>query len=390
MKHWPIKPLGELLKVQNGFAFKSELFNEDGRGLPIIRIRDLERGFSETFYDGEHDAAFEVKNGDFLIGMDGEFRCYRWWGGKALLNQRVCRLQGFSPNLNAGYVFYGINDHLREIENNTAFVTVKHLSSKQIASIEMRVPPLAEQERIVKLLEEADGLRKLRAQVDRRTAALVPALFHELFGDPASRNWMECGFGDTKVMEIIDGDRGTNYPKKTNFRESGFCLFLTTSNVRNGVFDFTKCDFITSDKDSALRKGKLARGDVILTTRGTLGNSAHYDTAVPYENVRINSGMVILRTNPELLLPEYLLVILNSDGFTSQVEMMTSGSAQPQLPINRLSHIKFALPPLPLQMEFAQRVAEIREMEMVQAKSRERLEALFQSMLHRAFNGELT
>src|SRR5712671_4148551 len=117
MKRWPTKPLGELLKVQNGFAFKSELFNEDGKGLPIIRIRDLSRGFSETFYDGEHDPAFEINKGDFLVGMDGEFRCHRWQSGTALLNQRVCRLQNFNCNLNSSYVFYGINEHLHLIED---------------------------------------------------------------------------------------------------------------------------------------------------------------------------------------------------------------------------------------------------------------------------------
>jgi type I restriction enzyme S subunit len=58
-------------------------------------------------------------------------------------------------------------------------------------------------------------------------------------------------------MEIIDGDRGTNYPKKTDFRESGHCLFLNTSNVRKGAFDFSECDFITREKDGALRKGVL-------------------------------------------------------------------------------------------------------------------------------------
>jgi type I restriction enzyme S subunit len=99
--------------------------------------------------------------------------------------------------------------------------------------------------------------------------------------------------------------------------------------------------------------------------------------------------MVILRANSTLLLPEYLLVILNSDGFANQVSAMTSGSAQPQLPINRLSKIKFILPPLALQKEFAARVAEIRAMEAEQAASRHRLENLFHSMLHRAFRGEL-
>jgi type I restriction enzyme, S subunit len=94
-------------------------------------------------------------------------------------------------------------------------------------------------------------------------------------------------------------------------------------------------------------------------------------------------------TNPILLLPEFLLVILNSDEFANQVSAMTSGSAQPQLPINRLSKIEFVLPPIALQKGFTQRVTEIRVMQAEQAASRQRLDDLFQSMLHRAFNGEL-
>jgi type I restriction enzyme S subunit len=238
-------------------------------------------------------------------------------------------------------------------------------------------------------LDDADELRKMRAHADQRTVAVLPALFHEMVGDPDSKSWKMRTFGDTEVMDIIDGDRGVNYPKKTDFLDSGYCLFLNTSNVRQGTFDFSKCDFITREKDSALHKGKLRRGDVILTTRGTLGNSAHYDNDVVHEHIRINSGMVILRTNPALLLPEYLLVILNSDGFMNQVNALTSGSAQPQLPINRLSQIMFLLPPLPLQKDFAQRAGEICEVKAQQAASRQRSEALFQSMLHRAFEGSL-
>jgi type I restriction enzyme S subunit len=389
MKSWPIKSLGNLLRIQNGFAFESERFNDAKRGLPIIRIRDLARSYSETFYDGEHDAAYEVNDGDFLIGMDGEFRCYRWHGGKALLNQRVCRLQGFDAELNSRYVFYGINQHLSEIEANTSFVTVKHLSSKQIAKIKMPVPPPAEQERLVKLLDEVAELRKLRSQADRRTEALIPALHQEMFAHLESKDWSHHRFGDTSILNIIDGDRGNNYPKKTDFRKEGHCLFLNTSNVREGAFNFSKCDFVTREKDAALRKGKLQRGDVILTTRGTIGNSAHYGREIKYENMRINSGMVILRVNTAKVLPEYLLLIINSDEFVSQVKAMTSGSAQPQLPINRLSHMKLILPPVPLQTQLVQRVTEIRELEAKQSGSSRRLDDLFQSLLYRAFNGDL-
>jgi type I restriction enzyme S subunit len=278
MKRWPTKPLGELLSVQNGFAFKSELFNEDGKGLPIIRIRDLARGFSEAFYDGEHDPAFEVENGDFLIGMDGEFRCYRWRGGKALLNQRVCRLRNFSHDLSPGYVFYGINDHLQEIEDNTAFVTVKHLSSKQIASIEMSVPPLAEQGRIVKLLDEADELRKLRAQADRRTADLIPAIFHEMFGENAKKPHVRV-----KLEQIAEVVSGVAKGRKFNGRLPIEVPYLRVANVQAGHLDLSEIKTIQALPEE-VEELALRKGDVLLTEGGDfdkLGRGAMLEQDLP-------------------------------------------------------------------------------------------------------------
>jgi type I restriction enzyme S subunit len=85
--------------------------------------------------------------------MDGEFRCYEWQGEPALLNQRVCRLRGFDKSLESRFLFYGINKFLKDIEDVTGYTTVKHLSSKSILAIEMPVPPLDEQKRIVARLD---------------------------------------------------------------------------------------------------------------------------------------------------------------------------------------------------------------------------------------------
>ena len=76
---WEVKPLGDLLTFQNGRAFKSKLFGDDG--MPLIGIRDLSNGFeTQTRYSGEYDEDFVVNAGDVLVGMDGEFRCYEWKG----------------------------------------------------------------------------------------------------------------------------------------------------------------------------------------------------------------------------------------------------------------------------------------------------------------------
>jgi type I restriction enzyme S subunit len=87
----------------------------------------------------------------------------------------------------------------------------------------------------------------------------------------------------------------------------------------------------------------------VLTTRGTLGNVAYYGNGIDFDHVRINSGMVIFRTEQTLLLPEFLYGYLRSPSFESQVEQRRSGVAQPQLPIRDISKIRMPLPPLNVQ-----------------------------------------
>ena len=152
-------------------------------------------------------------------------------------------------------------------------------------------------------------------------------------------------------LDIIDGDRGKNYPSHNEFSNNGHCLFLSTKNVCVDGFDFSECQFISKERDGLLRKGKLQRNDLVLTTRGTVGNIAFYSNAVPYENIRINSGMVVIRPKADQLYPRfnyYLFRYLKNDFFS-----FISGSAQPQLPIKDLNKMEVNLPPLSEQKTIA-------------------------------------
>lgn len=157
-------------------------------------------------------------------------------------------------------------------------------------------------------------------------------------------NWQVMSFKDAP-LEIIDGDRGTNYPSQHEFSPNGYCLFLNAGNVTKNGFAFVNCAFVTREKDDVLRKGKLIRNDVVLTTRGTVGNTAYYNDGVPFENVRINSGMVILRARPAALDPLYLYLFVRSAFFQTQVSSLLTGSAQPQLPIRDINKIEIPIPP---------------------------------------------
>ena len=151
-KHWKIEKLGYHISILSGFPFKSELF-DPFEGFPILRIRDITSGKCETFYKGEYDKSQIVSNNDLLVGMDGDFTL-RWWeNGDVLLNQRCCCLKTNNTLLKR-FLFYFLPENLKIVNDLTYFTTVKHLSNDDIKRIKISLPPLPEQEEIVKYLDD--------------------------------------------------------------------------------------------------------------------------------------------------------------------------------------------------------------------------------------------
>ena len=163
--------------------------------------------------------------------------------------------------------------------------------------------------------------------------------------------WKEYKLRDID-LEVIDGDRGKNYPHQNEFLESGFCLFLSAKNVTKSGFSFIENQYISQEKDSLLNNGKLKRGDIVITTRGTVGNVAIFSDKIPYNNIRINSGMLIIRCG-KTINNFYLYHVLRSELFYNQILSIQSGSAQPQLPKSHFLNMMINLPPLPTQQKIA-------------------------------------
>ena len=191
---------------------------------------------------------------------------------------------------------------------------------------------------------------------------------------------------ESSPIQIIDGDRGANYPKQEEFFEDEYCVFLNTSNVTKQGFNFSKTQFITKEKDILLRKGKLKRFDIVLTTRGTVGNIAYYNENIPYENIRINSGMVIFRnSNSDVVSTKYFYQFLKSNLFLDQVCSFSSGSAQPQLPIGDLKLIEFPIPPLQTQHRIAEILSALDDKIELNRQTNATLEAVAQAIFKEWF-----
>lgn len=137
-------------------------------------------------------------------------------------------------------------------------------------------------------------------------------------------------------LKIVDGDRGTNYPKKTDFKNEGYCLFLNAGNITKTGFNDSRCEFITKEKSESLGKGLVQENDIILTTRGSVGNFVHINAKIikKYPIIRVNSGMIIIRNTNYDISTEYLYYLLNSNVFSKEIDKSISGGVLKQLPIN--------------------------------------------------------
>ena len=165
----------------------------------------------------------------------------------------------------------------------------------------------------------------------------------------------KIGTIEANGIEVIDGDRGESYPSGTDFADDGYCLFLNAKNVTKTGFAFDECQFILQEKHEKLRNGHLNRDDIVLTTRGTVGNIAHYSGDIPFDCIRINSGMVIIRNqNHGLFNTEFLYALFRSHIIRKQIEALAFGSAQSQLTVKIIKQLKVPIPPLSEQRKIAE------------------------------------
>lgn len=196
--------------------------------------------------------------------------------------------------------------------------------------------------------------------------------------------WEQKTIGSSGV-KVVDGDRGKEYPKSTEFRSSGYCLFLSAKNVTDDGFKFSEAQFISEERHKKLRKGQVLKDSLVLTTRGTVGNFAFFDDSIPYDVIRINSGMVILDAGTSKFKPEFLYAMCRSRLIGKQIERYAFGSAQPQLTVKLINSINVPVPPLPEQTKIAQILSTwdkaIATTEQLLSNSQQQKKALMQQLL---------
>ena len=339
LSNFPIVPLGEVAEVTAGQSPPGKSYNDAGDGTPFYQGKTE---FGQMFIGEPTKWTTEPQRfadaGDILMSVRAPVGPVNFVIQKICIGRGLAAIKPIENKVHPTYVFYLLRSLEADITGNTGAVFAS-INKSDIKKIEFPLPPLEVQRQIV---TEIEGYQKV---IDGARSVIENYRPHIRI-DPG---WPMVTFA-IAPFEIIDGDRGINYPKKEDFSSLGHCIFLNTKNVLSDGFNFDEIEYITREKDEALRKGKLRRGDVVLTTRGTIGNTGYYNNSVTFDHIRINSGMLIFRPDESKLSGKYLFNFFQSNNFKKQCETIRSGAAQPQLPIRSLNEAKLPIPSLETQL----------------------------------------
>ena len=302
-----------------------------------------------------------------------------------LLNQRVCKIESTSEELSQGYLIRFLPKALKDIEDKTPFVTVKHLSIKDINNIQIPLPPLTEQKRIAQILDKADELRQKRQQSIEKLDELLQACFLKIFENE------KCSMSQIKDLlenekSIRTGPFGSQL-LHSEFVDEGIAVLGIDNAVKN-TFKWAKPRFITPEKYKQLKRYTVKPKDVIITIMGTCGKCAVVPDKIP---LSINTKHLCCITldfdkcNPEFL-HSYFLLHPTSINF---LKSRAKGAIMAGLNMSIIKDLPVELPSIEIQNEFAELKTKIGLQKSKLINQLQEQDNLFQSLQQRAFNGEL-
>lgn len=381
MTRWPEIPLVEAARLVRGTEPGSANYTDVSHGVRFLRVGDI-TGKTDNPVFTDASQVVMVSDSDLLLTLDGS-PGYVSTGHEGAISSGIRKVEPLDPiRVSLPWLKYSLmSPPVQEtIRRNTTGVTILHAASA-VPHIRISVPPPSEQERIVQILDEADTLRYLRSLTNSRLAQTIPSLFFDLFGDPVTNS---KGLPMVKLGDIAKLERGKFTPRPRNDPAyfDGPYPFIQTGDITASGGLLSRWQQTLNERGKAVSKEFPAGTIVFAIVGATIGA-----TAILLIPVYCPDSIVGIQVEPKRALTEYVEFVLRAR--RPLLLAQAPDAARANLNLEILRGIQIPLAPLADQRRFVESLLEIRELAAAQAASRKRLDELFQSLLHRAFQGSL-
>jgi type I restriction enzyme S subunit len=370
----------------------------DPNGIPLVRVTDISSNFfnDSNLYKISPDLDMEfsrskLKGGEVLLSIQGTVGrvaiCPIEYAG-ANISRTIAVIEPDQRLLKDYLKFYFIHMDIEGKHYSTGS-TRASLNISYLRKLKIPLPPLDQQKKIAAILDTADAYRQKTKVLIEKYDALTQSFFLEMFGDTWTNpmGWDFYLVEDLAANEkhsIKAGPFGSSL-KKEYYVESGYKIYGQEQVIKD---DLSFGDYyIDESKFLRLKNCKVKEGDILISLVGTYGKIA----IVPenYEQGIINPRLMKITPNQEIIRPDFLKTLLRSSGVLLQTKNKSRGGTMDIVNVGIMRKIKVPLPPIELQNQFAERVQAIEAQKAQAQASLAGAEDLFNSLLQRAFKGEL-
>ena len=386
------KPVGDICKILNGFAFKSNEYVDDG--VRVLRITNVQKGYivddDPQFFPITREkeiSKYMLYEGDLLMSLTGNVGRVGVLSEEflpAALNQRVACLRiKESAGVNLKYLFHIFNSKTFEDDCivNATGIAQKNMSTKWLENYLIPVPPIAEQEKIVAELDCLSGIIEKKKQQLKELDNLAQSIFYEMFGDPVEndKGWEKKRLGD--LADISSSKRIF----ANEYTETGVPFYRGKEVTEKSKGNEISVElFISEDRYNEIKRiyGVPVVGDILVTAVGTIGNIWVVDSEEPFYFKDGNVLWMKIKNNSHPVYFKYLLSVL-IDEYKGQ---MANGCAYSALTIVNLKEMPTTIVPLSLQQDFASKIESIEQQKELISQSIKETETLFSSRMDYYFN----
>lgn len=385
---WKVEKLLDICELIRGTEPGSGSYTENQDDVRFLRISDISKSNDKKIYTNASKVVKVFKQ-DLLISLDGtpgivvDGMCGAISSGirKVIIKDET--------TLSKTYLKYYLRSKLvqRIIGKYSTGATILH-ASKSLLYIEIKLPPLEEQERIVSILERAEDAICKREESNRLLDELIQSKFVDVFGNPSinSKEW--------KLEELsnvlINIENGKSFVCENYNREGSYPAILKLSAVTYGTYNPLENKALI-DEESFVSSVEVRNGDLLFTRKNTpelVGMSAYVYETTP--NLMMPDLIFRLNTN-EKCNKIYLWQLINHQLFRGKIKALSNGSAKSMSNISKqnLMKLEIPIPPIEIQDEFSDFVSRVNKLKFEMEKNLEELQNNFNSLMQRAFNGEL-
>ncbi|WP_414552762.1 restriction endonuclease subunit S [Anabaena sp. CCY 0017] len=390
---WPIISFKEVAEVVTGTTPLTSHPEYYGGSIPFIgpaelgKVESITQSPKSLSPDGAKQARLLPAETVLVCCIGATIGKVGFSGTQLATNQQINALVCNKDIVFPRYVFHYCRTLESLIRHQGASTTLPLLPKGRFQEIEIPIPPLEEQKRIAEILDRAEELRAKRREAIAQLNTLTQSIFFEMFGNSVNN------FNIATIEEVAaksqyalsSGPFGSNLTSQ-HYVDDGV-IILRGLNVTGNRLNLESLKFISQEKAKELARSEVKPGDIVVVAVGSSGLAYQIPSSLPRAIMSQNFNKI----TPDLqkVNATYLTFCINTSIVQNQINQKITDTVRTFLSLTKLKTIKIPLPPLSLQQEFARRIQSVEKLKASHRASLSELDALFASLQHRAFRGEL-